>query len=81
MGLKDFTLPQQERWVDTVQDFGKILRGRRRQSKPGGNKKSILKEGDIFGKKVRDTGVIIVGDHLTRHCLVLKDLVPTSFFK
>ena len=81
MGLKDFTLPQQKRGVDTVQDFIKILRGRRRQSTPGGNKKSILKEEDIFGKKVRDIVGIIVGDHLTRHCLVLKYLVPTSFFK
>ena len=79
MGLKDFTLPQQKRGVDTVQDF--IKSWEEGGDSLHGNKKSILKEGDIFGKKVRDIVGIIVGDHLTRHCLVLKDLVPTSFFK
>ena len=81
MGLKDSPLPQQKRGDDTVQDFLKSFEGRRRQSTSGGNKKAILKEGDISGRKVGDIGGIILGDNLTRQCLVLKEIVSTSFFK
>ena len=55
-----------------MQDFLKSFEGRRRQSTSGGNKKAILKEWDISGRKVGDIGGIILGDNLTRQCLVLK---------
>ena len=39
-----------------------------------------FKGGDIFRKKA-DTWCIIRGDNLPKHCSVLRDLVPTRFFK
>ena len=41
---------------------------------------SNIKRGDIFGKKGNTRGIIL-GDNPAGHCLVLKDLVQTSFFK
>ena len=41
---------------------------------------SSIKGGNIFGKK-RDTWGIILGDNPAGYCFLLRDLVPSSFFK
>ena len=41
---------------------------------------SNIKRGYIFGRKGNTQGIIL-GDNPAGHCLVLKDLVQTSFFK
>ena len=46
----------------------------------GATKENQRKGFDIFGKK-GDTWSMNLGDNPAGHCFVLRNLVPTSFFK
>ena len=64
--------------TDTEQDFPQRFRGK--ESTPGQGNKETLKKGDIFGKKIGAGGKIL-RDNFAVHCFLLRDIVPTRFFK